>query len=201
MADVRTLIALAERLEPAPTGPTLVPEYAQYQDEERPDVRLGWRIGGENEADWAFERIQYLESHIGAIEEQERAAIARIQQRAAQLKEASQRGVLFFSSALMEYGEREKRALLGGGKKKSRAFLHGVIGWRKRGGKLAWIDEKVTLEWAKSRPVEQGLFRVEYRLEKKAIQDATRAENIIPPGTELEPETDEVYVKAAKEES
>ncbi|MBN1442850.1 MAG: host-nuclease inhibitor Gam family protein [Planctomycetes bacterium] len=197
MSDVRLSIATAEAYAPAPQGPTLVPE---YQDEERPEVKIGWSIGSEGEADWAFERIQYLDAHIGAIEEQEKAAIARIQARAAALKEVSNRGVMFFSAALMEYGEREKKALLGGGKKKSRTFLHGTIGWRKKGGKLTWIDEAATLNWAKSRPVEQGLYRVKYELEKKAIQDATKAENIIPPGCELEPETDEVYVKATKGE-
>lgn len=197
MSDVRTVIALAERLSPAPTGPVLVPE---YQDEERPEVKIGWRVESEGEADWAFERIQYLEAHIGSIEEQERAAIERVHRRAAALKEVANRGVMFFSGALMEYGEREKRTLLGGGKKKSCAFLHGTIGWKKRGGKLQWVDEVATLAWAKSRPVEQGLYRVKYELEKKAIQDATKAEGIIPPGCELEPETDEVYVKAAKGE-
>src|SRR3990172_2970822 len=39
MSDVRALIALAERLESAPPGPVLVPE---YQDDERPEVKLGW---------------------------------------------------------------------------------------------------------------------------------------------------------------
>ena len=197
MSDVRTVIALAERLAPAPQEPALVPE---YQDEERPEIRTGWRVESEGDADWSFERIQYLEAHIAAIEEQERAAIARIQARAAALKEVSSHGVMFFSAALMEYGEREKRSLLGGGKRKSRSFLHGVIGWRKKGGKLTWTDEKLTLDWAKARPVEQGLYRVRYELEKKAIQDATKAEGIIPPGCELEPERDEVYVQAAKGE-
>ena len=198
MSDVRALIALAERLEPAPAGPTLVPE---YQDDERPEVKLGWRIGSEEEADWALVKMSEHEAQIASIDRQLAATIERETRRAEMRKGSASHGVAFFESALMEYGEREKRALLGGGKKKSRTFLHGTIGWRKKGGKLTWVDEKLTLEWAKARPVEQGLFRVEYRLEKKAIQDATRAENIIPPGTELEPETDEVYVKAAKEDA
>ena len=198
MSDVRALIALAERLESAPTGPVLVPE---YQDDERPEVKRGWRIGSEEEADWALVRMSEHEAQIASIDRQLAATVERETRRAEMRKGSAPHGVAFFESALMEYGEREKRALLGGGKKKSRAFLHGVIGWRKKGGKLTWIDEAATLAWAKSRPVEQGLYRVKYELEKKMIQDVTRAENIIPPGCELEPETDEVYAKAAKEDA
>jgi phage host-nuclease inhibitor protein Gam len=195
MSNVLTMIATAEAHPPAPEGPALLPEYV---DEERQDVRLGWRIGELTEADWAFQRMLELEAQIAAVDLQAQAAIARVEKRAAELKEKAARGVEFFRAHLEEYGEREKRSLLVG-KKKSRDLIHGTIAWRKKGGKLRWVDEAATLEWAKSRPVEQGLFRVSYSLEKKAIQDATRAENIIPPGTELEPEMDEIQIRTTKE--
>lgn len=197
MSDVRDLIRTAEEIAPAPDSPPLLPEYV---DEERPDVRLGWRIGELTEADWAFQRMQELEAQIAAVEKQKEAAIARIEKRAAELEEKAARGIAFFKEHLSEFGEREKRQLLTG-KRKSRDLVHGVIGWRakNKGGKLRWVDEDLTIAWAKSRPVEEGLYRVKYELEKTAIEKVARAENIIPPGCELLTETDEIYVKTTGE--
>lgn len=196
MADVHLSIAGAEACPPAEQGPTL----PEYQDDERPEVKLGWRIQGEAEADWALQKMGELEAHVAAIDLQLAATIERETRRAEGRKGSAGRGVAFFEAVIKEYGEREKRRILGTGKRKSHAYLHGVIGWRKKGGKLTWTDEAVALEWAKGRPVEQGLFRVTFALEKAAIQKLAKEEKIIPPGTELEPTIDEVYVQTAGEE-
>jgi hypothetical protein len=198
MSDVRTLIALAEKMSPASENDA---PPAGYQDDERVDVNASWRIGSVEEADWAFEKMEQNEDLIRSIDVQLEAAITRATKKAEQLKRSPTLAIAFFKANLEEFGTREKRTLLNGSKKKSRAFLHGVIGWKvkHKGGVLRWLDEALTLDWAKSRPVEQGLYRVKYELDKKTIQDVARTENIIPPGCELELETDEIYVKTTGE--
>lgn len=196
MANVLSITS-GEACPAAQAGPTLVPE---YMDDERPEVTIGWRIGSDSEADWALQKMGELEAHVAAIDLQLAATIERETRRAEGRKGSAGRGVAFFEAVIKEYGEREKRRILGTGKRKSHAYLHGTIGWRKKGGKLTWTDEAVALEWAKGRPVEQGLFRVTFALEKAAIQKLAKEEKIIPPGTELEPTIDEVYVQTAGEE-
>ena len=171
---------------------------AEYVDEERPEVRTGWRIeGGTSEADWAFARMQEHEAQIAAVDDQIALAVARIERRGTELKRKAAWAVEFFRAALMEWGDREKRTLLGGGRKKSRELLHGVVGWRtkNKGGKLKWIDEAATLEWAKAQPIELGLFRVVYQIDKLAIEKLARERDLIPVGCDLDLERDEVYVK------
>ncbi len=199
MADVRTLIAVAEQY---PAAPAELPPIPDYVDEERPEVKPGWQIGSLDEADWALARMGELEEQIAEIEKEARLAVARIEARAEKLKGALARGVSFFEAHLAEYATRERATLLGKAKKKSRTFLHGVVGFRSKnkGGKLRWVDEKLTLEWAKARPVEEGLYRCRYELEKRAVEEFSKREKVIPPGCALEPETDEPYVKTAREE-
>jgi hypothetical protein len=45
-------------------------------------------------------------------------------------------------------------------------------------------------------PVELGLARIKVEPEMRALQDYCRSANIIPPGTELEPEREVAFVNA-----
>ena len=169
-------------------------ETDEYQDDQDPEVRGSWSITDLGSADWALSRLGECEAESAEIEAQRVAAVAAIEARAEKLKNRSARGAAFFRMRLAIWAEKNPD-MIRQGKKKSRAFLHGSIGTRKKGGLLKVID-KIALEaWLREQPPERGLFRLEVKPEMKEIQKLFATQGEIPPGCNVDPEREELEIK------
>jgi phage host-nuclease inhibitor protein Gam len=187
--NVNALIAVAESMEPA------LPEEIQgYEDEQDPGVSGRWIIDSRTSADWAMQRMDECAAEADAIDAQYEAALARLKARRDQLVERTNRGSAFFEFKLKEWACRNRASLLNG-KAKSIPMLHGVIGWRKKGGNLKVVDAAALEAWLLAQPIEAGLYRMKVEPEMRAIQALFKSLGEIPPGCEVQPEFDDVYVK------
>jgi len=176
-------------------SPPLPPEIAGYQDDQVPEVRGPWRPVKRTEYDWAFLRLSECQAEADAIEEQFKAALARLEKRRDELASHAIRGVSYFTFVLKE-AARANRDYLLRGTKKTAEFLHGAISWRKLGGRLTVSDPKALAEWLAAQPIESGLYRVELKPEMRALQDHCKRTGEVPPGTVWGEEYDEIYIKA-----
>jgi phage host-nuclease inhibitor protein Gam len=166
-----------------------------YQDEENPGVRETWSIQDLGSVDWALRRKAECTREAVEIELQARAAIEAIKRRAEALMCKALRASDFFEMKLQEWAEHH-RDQLGQGKKKSRDFVHGRIGTRSKGGKLVVTDKTALETWLRSQPPERGLCRIKVEANMKAVQDLFKAQGEIPPGCDVDPERDEIYIQA-----
>ena len=169
---------------------------ATYEDATDPTVRDGWAIADIGSLEWAMSRIADLQEEQAENEVALAEAHKRLDARAAQLQDKVNRGLGFFKGAVMRYMEAHRAELLKGGKKKSRSMLYGILGWRSAGGRLKVTDKDALAAWLMQQPVELGLYRVKVEPEMRALQDYCRSANIIPPGTELDPEREVAFVNA-----
>ena len=167
----------------------------EYQDEEMPEARPGWHIGDLGALDWALSRVADLEREMAENERLAALAIERIRLRTLKLNERAARGVQFFSGRIREYAELHRAELLGGGKKKSRALVHGTVGWRKKGGGLSVTDVEALLAWARAQPVEAELLRIKEEPALSAIKKHYAATGEVPDGCDVEPEVEEFTLK------
>lgn len=202
MSNVLDLIHTAETNPPAAPlrAGSMAPEVEGYEDEQDPAVKGAWAIESLGSADWALSRLADGEAEIAEIERQEAATIARVHKRADELKARAGRLVSFMRYKLLAYAETHRAALITG-KKKSRDFIHGRIGWRQKGGRLV-VEDKAELEaWLLTQPVEAGLYRFKVEPEIKAIQAQFKADGVIPPGMKFEPEYEDIEIKASGPET
>jgi phage host-nuclease inhibitor protein Gam len=173
-------------------------DFADYQDESDPEVRGPWKVETVQDADWALSRLGECEREAAEIALQAQAAHEAIDLRAKRLTWKAQCGAAFFTMRLLQWAY-ENLTEIHRGKKKSRDFLHGVIGTRKKGGHLVVKDKDALNAWVREQPPERGFFRVKVEPEMKALQDEYRKNGVVPPGMDVEPERDELYVKAIPE--
>jgi phage host-nuclease inhibitor protein Gam len=171
-----------------------------YEDESDPTVTTSWEITTTTSADWALQRKAECDAEAEDIDRQAEAAIQRIRERATALKTKAWRGSRYFEFKLEQWAERNRDAIVKG-KAKSRAFVHGLIGWRKVGGKLAVKDAAALAAWLATQPAESGLYRVKLEPEMRALQARFKETGEVFPGCEYEPEDDRFYVKAEAPET
>lgn len=174
-----------------------VPEYVDDTD---PGVISGrWHVSDLRSADWALQRVAECEAEEAEVKAQLAAAIARLEARAAELVLRAQRGAAFFRCELAMFAERH-RDLLTTGKKKSRAFVHGSIGWRSTQARLAPEEgdgaKAAREEWLLAQGVESGLFRLKVEPDMKALQEHFKATGEIPPGFTVVEPTETLTIKA-----
>jgi phage host-nuclease inhibitor protein Gam len=196
MGNVLDLIATAETY----GEPSLPEPIATYEDASDPEVRGGWQIETAASVDWALQRLAECEAEAEAVDAQADAAIARINARRDELKARAARGAGFFRFKLTEYAVGHRSALLTG-KKKSRDFVHGRLGFRQKGGRLEVRDRDALLAWLAEQPVEDGLYRMKLEPEMKAIQARFKSANEVPPGCEYTPEYEDVVIEAEAPEA
>ena len=82
--------------------------------------------------------------------------------------------------------------------KKSVVLESGTIGARKHGAKVVVTDATALDIWAAHHAEAAALYRevVTRKLDKKALDDYVLTSGDVPPGCELVPEGEDVYVKA-----
>lgn len=165
-----------------------------YTDAEDTSVVAGeWRIQNVQSCEWAMSRAAALESEQTQIEQAAQEAHKRIDHRKDTLLAKLERGINFFKMHIADYAAKNRDALLGGGKRKSKTFLHGTVGWRKKGGKLTVANKEELATWLR----EHGditLFRVKIEPEMAALQAAFQTTGVIPPGCEYVPESESFYI-------
>lgn len=199
MSNVLDLVHTAETMEPA--ADLLPPEIEGYEDAENPEVRGAWQIETLQSADWALARMAECEAEAAEIDRQAKAAIERVKARAEELKAKSARGAGFFRFKLLAYAERHRTAILGTGKKKSRAFLHGKIGWRAKPERLEIEDAGALEKWLVAQPVESGLYRTKIEPEMVELQRLFKENGEIPPGMKVHIEPESIEIKASAPET
>ena len=162
-------------------------------------VDPNWKITDLQSADWALSRLAECQAEAAAIDAQAEAAIARIRQRADALKMKAAKGESFFRFKLSEYAERERSTLLHG-KKKSREFVHGKIGWRAKPERLEVTDPEALETWLRAQPIESGFARWEVKPDMKALQEHYKAAGVIPDGCSVKEASESLTVEAVAPE-
>jgi hypothetical protein len=189
MTDVRKLILLAET-HPAPPG-------APIESATLPAIPSEeFRIDSLAKADWALEVLAASDARKaenGAIADEARR---RVDEWLARVNGQEDKDTAYLRAVLEEFMSAQRPLILGAkSKKKSRELPHGVLGWKATPRKLVYDDEAAALAWAKARPVEEGLYRVDYKLEKDAVKRLADSEQVIPPGARWEGGEDVPFVK------
>jgi phage host-nuclease inhibitor protein Gam len=160
-----------------------------------------WQVSTLDECDWALSRLADLEREIAEVEAIAAKRIAEIKGRAQALTEKARKDAEFFRSRVEVFAESRQKELLGTGKKKSRALLHGVLSWRKVGGGLVVADPDRLLAWAQAQPIESGVLRISEAPDLKAIKARHEKDGVIPDGMDLSEERDELTIKAVSSEA
>jgi phage host-nuclease inhibitor protein Gam len=167
----------------------------QYVDEVDPSIRTGERIKDLGSADWYMRRLGELEREQRENRAMYEDALRRMKARFESMQAKAQRGVDFFRGELLRFMEVHRSELVTG-QKRSRALLHGILGWRKTQGLLRVVDPKALEAWLMAQPLELGLARIKVEPNMKALQEHHKEHGVIPPGTELEVPRDAPYVRA-----
>jgi phage host-nuclease inhibitor protein Gam len=160
------------------------------------DVPEGWRLDSLSSLEWALEELAATQRQAAENVALMQQAHERLDLRLAAINRPLESRAQFLETAILEYTKSHRAELLTG-KKKSREFPGGTVGFRKTGGKLTVTDEAACLAWAKEQPLEEGLYRVKVELSKSALNAHLKACGEVPPGCDLEEETEAAYVKPA----
>lgn len=184
-----------------------------YRDEERPDVgadidpRFGettvatpWRPESLVDVEWMLSRIRDLERTIDENEIILRERIALMKVRTEKLNESPRSGIAFFTALIRWFSETNRDVLLKGGKSKSRKFMSGQVGWKKKPAKPVVRDAEALLAWAQAQPVESGFLRIKEEPAWDRIREHVIASGEIPPGVDVEPEEEKFEVKTTRNE-
>lgn len=180
----------------AATQETAQLELVAYRDDEYDErsETVGWIPRSAEEADWALKRLGELEAQITTNEEVASRRIQEIHERLGRLNQRAARGVDFFRRILADYALGHRDEIVQG-KRKTRSFLHGTVGFRKKPGALKTTDKDALLKWAQSQPVELELVRVREEPWLENIKKHAEESQEIPPGMHWEPEADEVQIR------
>lgn len=152
-----------------------------------------WRPETIRDVEWCLECVAESEAEVAAIEAQLADVKLRAEARAERLMENAKRRAVYFEGRAAEFAEANREDFLVG-KKKSRDFLSGRIGWRKKGGKLKVEDKDALAAWLTTQDAK--FYRVKVEPEMSELQAHAKATGEVPPGTAWEEEHDEIYIEA-----
>jgi phage host-nuclease inhibitor protein Gam len=175
----------------------LVAAAAEAQEPLEPDAiveRGAWTPQSIRDVEWALECIAESEAEVAEVDGQLADLIARAQARRDLIASRAQNRIDYMKGRVAEFAVAHRADLLVG-KAKSRNFLSGKVGFRKRGGKLKVEDKKALEAWLAGQ--DPKFFRVSLAPEMAALQEQFQKDGVIPVGCTFESERDEVYVEAA----
>ena len=156
------------------------------------DAPAGWAVRSVGEADWALERIARARLELAELDAQYEAAVRRLAERRDALRREPARTVAFFEGHLRLWAEGQKDTICSG-RKKSRAFLSGRIGWRARPLRLVVQDASALEAWA----TQQGLTRAE--VDMSQVREHSRRTGEVPPGCDTEGGEDAFFVAVGED--
>jgi phage host-nuclease inhibitor protein Gam len=143
---------------------------------------------------FAFRCIGEEEAAIASIKAQRDHAVALIEAQAEALIAKRQPRLAFMTAKIVEYVEAHKKELLTG-KRRSAEFLGGVASWRRKPAKVIVTDKPALVDWL-SQNGDPALMRVKVEPDLKAIDAMILATGVLPPGLDLEPESETLTVTA-----
>ena len=154
----------------------------------------GWAVRSTADVNFAFSCKQESEAEIASIDAQLADLIALATARADSIKAKHQSRAAFFTARLVDYVEAHKGELLIG-KKRSHEFLGGTVAWRKKPAKVVVTDKEALVSWLTENG-DPALMRVTVAPDLKAIDASIQASGVLPPGLDLEPESETLTVTA-----
>ena len=154
----------------------------------------GWAVRSVADVNFAFSCKLESEAEIASIDAQLADLVAQATARADSIKAKHQSRAAFFTARLVDYVEAHKGELLIG-KKRSHEFLAGTVSWRKKAAKVVVTDKAALVEWL-SQNGDPALMRVTVAPDLKAIDASIQATGVLPPGLDLEPESETLTVNA-----
>ncbi len=154
----------------------------------------GWSIQSVHDVNFAFRCINENQGEAESIKTQAKAARDAIDAREAELLAKLQPRIAFFTSCIVNYVEAHKGELLIG-RKRSHDFLGGTASWRRKPSKVIVTDKPALVEWL-SQHGDPALMRVKVEPDLKAIDASIQATGVLPPGLDLEPESESLTVTA-----
>lgn len=166
-----------------------------YRDDEDDSVVEGaWTIQTIQELEWALSRAAALRREKRDISDASSEAKRRIDARRDSLLSRIERGIAFFEGQIARYADSKRNEILGGSNRKSRTLLNGVVGWRKRPGRLVVTDPEALNAWLTAQP-DVTLYRVKVEPEMRVLQERYTETGEIPPGMEYQTEPEKFYVE------
>ncbi|MCI0673777.1 MAG: host-nuclease inhibitor Gam family protein, partial [Myxococcaceae bacterium] len=157
-------------------------------------VQPGWAIRSVGEVDWSLERITEARRELAEVDEMERAAIERIRAKAEQLRKHPTQTVDFFSHHLRMWAEEHPEQVTSGNRK-SRAFLHGRLGYRAKPLRLEVQDGEALLEWARHR----SLIVTKVEPNMQLVRALFKSQGEVPAGCDVVGGDSEFYVQTKEE--
>lgn len=154
----------------------------------------GWQVRSIADAEWAGEEVGASLEEIRQVDAQLADLIARATARADAIKAKAQKRVAFFTAALTHFAETNKTDLLIG-KKRSRELVSVTFAWRKKPAKVVVTDKAQLVEWL-SQHGDPALMKVTVTPDIRAIDASILATGVLPPGIDLEPESESLTVTA-----
>lgn len=156
------------------------------------DAPTGWVIRSATEADWALERVARARLELLELDAQYEAAVRRLAERRDALRREPTRTVAFFEGHLRMWAEAQKDDICSG-RRKSRALLHGRVGWRARPVRLVVQDAAALEAWA----TQAGLTRLE--VDWPRVRELAKRSGEVPPGCDTEGGEDSFYVDVGED--
>ncbi len=167
----------------------------ELPDDEIPEP--AWKPSTLAGLDWCLRRLAEIDAEREEAQRIAEVEIAHIRMRLSSIEDKCTRGDAYFRERAAEYVATHRDELLKGGKAKSRKLLHGSVGWRKFGGGLTVFDEAALLTWCQAQPVEAGVLRIKETPVIPEVKKLFKASGEIPPGCDVEPEGEELFLKPA----
>lgn len=179
-------------------------EIAVVDDEEDIAVPEHWQVTDLGGLEWCLEKLSAAAAQIAENEALGKQAIARLKVaidkialRVESINRPLASRATFFESKAKNYAMEHKDEFVQG-KKKSRSFPAGSVGFRKSGGNLVLLDPAKAIAWAKRQPNALDLYAVEEKPILAALKAHCKATGEVPEGCELEPEIDEAFARPVK---
>jgi phage host-nuclease inhibitor protein Gam len=153
-----------------------------------------WTPATIRDLEWCLERIGEAEAEAAEIDAQANAAIEAIEKRRSEIVGKSTRRADWFRALATTYAQTHRDEIVRG-KVKSRELLGGTVGFRASGEKVTVTDPAAVIAWAQEKHLD--LLDLKPKIDKRALDRFVLSTGEIPPGVDVVPATETVYVKAS----
>jgi phage host-nuclease inhibitor protein Gam len=162
-------------------------------DDLAPEGHAGpWQPQTIRDVEWCLERVGEAEADRLEILAQMDAARDAILKRGTAIIDKAECRAEWFRSLAESYAAAHRDEFVRG-KSKSRELLSGTVGFRASAEKVVVVDEAAAIAWASESHLE--LLDLKPRLDKRALSKFVLGSGEIPPGCDVTPATEAVYVK------
>jgi phage host-nuclease inhibitor protein Gam len=144
--------------------------------------------------EWCLERIGEAEAERDEMLAHMDAAMEAIKKRGISILDKAERRADWFRALATAYAQTHRDEIVRG-KVKSRELLCGTVGFRASGEKVTVVDAAAVIAWAQEKHLD--LLDLKPKVDKRALDRFVLSTGEIPPGVDVVPATETVYVKAS----